>query len=84
LFQIETLDLWRRLGSKLKFSTIFHPHIDGYSERTIQILKDMLRACILNFKGSWDDHLHLMESLTITAIRLVFRWLHMRHSMKKV
>jgi len=46
--------LQRSLGSKLKFSTTFHPQTDGQAERTIQILEDMLRAYILNFKGAWD------------------------------
>ena len=49
------------LGTRLKFSTSFHPQTDGQSERTIQILEDMLRACILDFKGSWEDYLHLAE-----------------------
>ena len=53
--------LQRSLGSKLKFSTTFYPQTDGQSERTIQILEDMLRACILDFKGSWDNHQHLIE-----------------------
>ena len=35
----------------------FHPHTDGQSERTIQILEDMLGACVLDLKGSWDEHL---------------------------
>ena len=39
----------------------FYPQTDGQSERTIQILEDILRAYILDFKGSWDDHLHLVE-----------------------
>ncbi|KAJ9541635.1 hypothetical protein OSB04_028141 [Centaurea solstitialis] len=34
---------------------------DGQSERTIQILEDMLRACMLDFRGSWDSHLPLVE-----------------------
>ncbi|CAN4106287.1 unnamed protein product [Withania somnifera] len=34
---------------------------DGQAERTIQTLEDMLRACVLDFKGSWDDHLPLIE-----------------------
>ena len=42
-------------------STAFHPWIDGQSERTIQVLEDMLRACVLYFKGSWEEHLPLVE-----------------------
>jgi len=49
------------LGSKLKFNTAYHPQIEGQSERTIQILENMLRACVLDFKESWEDHLHLVE-----------------------
>ncbi|EOY19088.1 Uncharacterized protein TCM_043787 [Theobroma cacao] len=49
------------LGTKLKFSTAFHPQTDGQSERTIQTLEDMLRACVIDFIGSWDRHLPLVE-----------------------
>ena len=49
------------LGTRLHFSTTFHPQTDGKSERTIQTLEDMLRACVMEFKGSWDTHLALME-----------------------
>ncbi|GFY91098.1 hypothetical protein Acr_07g0012940 [Actinidia rufa] len=45
----------------LRLSTAFHPQTDGQSERTIQILEDMLRACVLDFGGSWEDYLHLVE-----------------------
>ncbi|XP_070032286.1 uncharacterized protein [Nicotiana tomentosiformis] len=31
------------------------------AERTIQTLEDMLCACVLDFKGSWDDYLPLIE-----------------------
>ncbi|CAA3011866.1 DNA RNA polymerases superfamily [Olea europaea subsp. europaea] len=49
------------MGTKLHFSRAFHPQTDGQSERTIQTLEDMLRACVLEFKGSWDTHLSFME-----------------------
>ena len=35
--------------------------MDGQAKRTIQTLEDMLRACVIHFKGSWDDHLPLIE-----------------------
>ncbi|GJZ50835.1 putative nucleotidyltransferase, ribonuclease H [Tanacetum coccineum] len=49
------------LGTRLALSTAYHPQTDGQSERTIQTLEDMLRACVLDFKGSWDVHLPLAE-----------------------
>nr|GFB26562.1 putative reverse transcriptase domain-containing protein [Tanacetum cinerariifolium] len=42
-------------------STAYHPETDGQSERTIQTLKDMLRACVIDFGGIWDRHLPLVE-----------------------
>ncbi|GKD55519.1 putative reverse transcriptase domain-containing protein [Tanacetum coccineum] len=44
-------------------STSYYPQTDGQSERTIQTLEDILRACVLDFKGSWDVHLSLVEFL---------------------
>ena len=62
---IFTSKFWERLqramGTKLKFSTSFHPQTDGQTERTIQILEDMLRACVLDFQGSWNKYLPLIE-----------------------
>ncbi|GKE21950.1 putative reverse transcriptase domain-containing protein [Tanacetum coccineum] len=42
-------------------STACHPQTDGQSERTIQTLEDMLRACVIDFRKSWDRHLPLVE-----------------------
>ncbi|GJU98085.1 putative reverse transcriptase domain-containing protein, partial [Tanacetum coccineum] len=42
-------------------STTYHPQTNGQSERIIQTLEDMIRACILDFRGSWDVHLLLVE-----------------------
>ncbi|GKB62655.1 putative reverse transcriptase domain-containing protein, partial [Tanacetum coccineum] len=47
------------LGTRLDMSTAYHPQTDGQSERTIQTLEDMLRACVWYFEGSWDVHLPL-------------------------
>ncbi|GKC02897.1 putative reverse transcriptase domain-containing protein [Tanacetum coccineum] len=49
------------LGTRLDMSTAYHPQTDGQSERTIQTLEDMLRACVIDFGGSWDVHLPLAE-----------------------
>ena len=42
----------KALGTRLDFSIAFHPQTDGQFERTTQTLEDMLRACVLDFKGS--------------------------------
>ena len=49
------------MGTRLLRSTSFHPETDGLSERTIQTVEDMLRACAIDFGGSWDNHLPLVE-----------------------
>jgi len=49
------------MGTKLNFSSAYHPQTDGQSERTIQILEDMLRLCVLDFKGNWIQFLPLIE-----------------------
>nr|GEZ51583.1 putative reverse transcriptase domain-containing protein [Tanacetum cinerariifolium] len=60
-----TSHLWKALqkalGTKLNISTAYHPKTDGQSERTIQTLEDMLQACVMDFGGSWDTHLPLVE-----------------------
>ena len=54
-------ELQSTLGTKLKFSTTFHPQTDGQSERLIQVLENMLRGCVMEFSGSWDRYIPLME-----------------------
>ena len=54
-------ELQPALGTRLNFSTVFHPQIDGQSERVIQVLEDMLWGCVLDFPGSWDKYISLME-----------------------
>ncbi|GJY48943.1 putative reverse transcriptase domain-containing protein [Tanacetum coccineum] len=60
-----TSRFWRSLqealGTNLDMSTAYHPQTDGQSERTIQTLEDMLRACVIDFGSSWDRHLPLVE-----------------------
>ena len=51
----------KAMGTRLMMSTTFHPQMDCQSERTIQILEDILRGCILDHKGSWEEHLPLVE-----------------------
>ena len=46
---------------QIKLSTAFDPQTNGKAERTIRTLEDMLRACVIYFKDSWDDHLPLIE-----------------------
>nr|GFB50677.1 putative reverse transcriptase domain-containing protein [Tanacetum cinerariifolium] len=60
-----TSRFWRSLqealGTRLDMSTAYHPKTNGQSERTIQTLEDMLGACVIDFRGSWDRHLPLVE-----------------------
>ncbi|XP_073133837.1 uncharacterized protein [Henckelia pumila] len=54
-----TSNFWKSLhnglGTKLAFSIAFHPQTDGKSERVIQILEDLLRACMIDFGGNWES-----------------------------
>nr|GFC62103.1 uncharacterized protein [Tanacetum cinerariifolium] len=51
----------KALGTRLDMSTAYHPEIDGQSERTVQTLEDMLRACMIDFRNGWERHLPLVE-----------------------
>ena len=62
LYRIVILDLRQNFqGTRLKFSSAFHPQTDGQLERTIQILEDRLRACAIDFPRSWEKYLSLIE-----------------------
>ena len=54
-------ELQLALGTRLNFSTTFHPQTDGQFKRVIQVLEDMLRGCMLDFPKSWDRYIPLME-----------------------
>ncbi|GJS46885.1 putative reverse transcriptase domain-containing protein [Tanacetum coccineum] len=58
-------NFWRSLqnalGTNLDMSTAYHPQTDGQSERTIQTLEDMLRACAIDFGKGWVNHFPLVE-----------------------
>nr|GEZ31891.1 putative reverse transcriptase domain-containing protein [Tanacetum cinerariifolium] len=60
-----TSGFWRSLKEPLRtnldMSTAYHPQTDGQSERIIQMLEDMLRACVIDFGSSWDRHLPVVE-----------------------
>ncbi|KAJ9553017.1 hypothetical protein OSB04_017062 [Centaurea solstitialis] len=51
----------KAMGTWLDLSTSYHPQTDGQTERTVQTLEDMLHACVMEFGGSWDDHLPSVE-----------------------
>ncbi|GKA37404.1 putative reverse transcriptase domain-containing protein [Tanacetum coccineum] len=78
----QTRQYEKALGTRLDMSTTYHPQIDGQSERTIQTLEDMLRACVIEFGGSWDVHLPLAEfsynNSYHTSIRSPMLWAEIR------
>ncbi|KAJ9538159.1 hypothetical protein OSB04_030892 [Centaurea solstitialis] len=55
------IGLHKAWGTRLRMSTAYHPQTDGQTERTIQTLEDMLRACVLEWSGNWDEFLNLVE-----------------------
>nr|GFA64135.1 putative reverse transcriptase domain-containing protein [Tanacetum cinerariifolium] len=57
----DKMSLQNVLGTRLDMSTAYHPETDGQGERTIQSLEDMLRACAIDFRKGWVNHLPLVE-----------------------
>nr|GEU64655.1 putative reverse transcriptase domain-containing protein [Tanacetum cinerariifolium] len=61
----------KALGTRLDMSIAYHPQTNGQSERTIQTLEDMLRACVLNFGKGWDKNLpvdHLSAGMKLEIV----------------
>nr|GEZ62300.1 putative reverse transcriptase domain-containing protein [Tanacetum cinerariifolium] len=60
-----TSRFWRSLqeafGTSLDMRTAYHPQTDGQSDKTIETLEDMLRACMIDFGSTWDHHLPFVE-----------------------
>ncbi|GJZ33541.1 reverse transcriptase domain-containing protein [Tanacetum coccineum] len=82
-------NFWRSLqnalGTNLDMSTMYHPQMDGQRERTIQTLKDMLRACVIDFGKGWVNHLPWVEfSYNKMLSRYALKCLHhLKHFMVK-
>lgn len=49
------------MGTRLVFSTTYHPQTDGQTERTNQVLEDMLKACCMDYRMTWHEMLPLVE-----------------------
>ncbi|GKC67137.1 putative reverse transcriptase domain-containing protein, partial [Tanacetum coccineum] len=82
-----TSHLWQALqealATRLDMSTAYHPQTDGQSERTIQTLEDMLRACVMDFGGSWDTHLLLTDFGFDLTLSFPFRaWFCIKERLK--
>nr|GEZ36591.1 putative reverse transcriptase domain-containing protein [Tanacetum cinerariifolium] len=60
-----TSNIWKAfqkaMATRLGMSTAYHPETNGQSERTIQTLEDMLRACVIDFGNGWERHLSLVK-----------------------
>ena len=51
----------KNIGTQVKLSIAFHPQTDGQAECTVHTQEDKLRVCAIYFRGSWDDHMILIE-----------------------
>ncbi|GJY11701.1 putative reverse transcriptase domain-containing protein [Tanacetum coccineum] len=59
--KLARLSFYNAMGTQLDMSTAYHPQTDGQSERTIQTLEYMIRACMIDFRNGWEGHLPLIE-----------------------
>ncbi|KAD4585738.1 hypothetical protein E3N88_23339 [Mikania micrantha] len=68
------------MGTRLNIIIAYRPQINGQCERIIQILEHMLGTCIIDFGGSWNDHLPLVEFSYTNGYHANIGMPHMRHS----
>ncbi|GJW74071.1 putative reverse transcriptase domain-containing protein [Tanacetum coccineum] len=61
--KLARMSLHKTLDTSLDMRTVYHPQTDGQSKRTIQTLEDILRACVIDFRKGWVNHLPLLELL---------------------
>ena len=55
--------LFARLETKINFSTSYHPETNGQTERTNQVIEDMLRMYVMERPTRWKDYLHLVDCI---------------------
>nr|GEW34728.1 putative reverse transcriptase domain-containing protein [Tanacetum cinerariifolium] len=68
---LNEISMQEALGTRLDMSTTYHPQTDGQSERTIQTLEDMLRACVMDFRGKVREvHLIGLEIMQETTKKI--------------
>jgi transposase InsO family protein len=76
--------LHEALGTHLKFSSTYHPQTDGQTERTNQILEDMLRACALQDQLGWDKRLPYAELSYNNSYQASLKMSHSKHFMGEI
>nr|GEX50949.1 putative reverse transcriptase domain-containing protein [Tanacetum cinerariifolium] len=69
----------KALGTSLDMSTAYHPETDGQSDRTIQTLEDMLRACVIDFGNGWVKHFPLVKFSYNNSYHASIKAAHLRH-----
>jgi transposase InsO family protein len=77
------MQLQKCLGTSLLRSSAYHPQTDGQTERVNQVLKDMLRACVISFPEKWDECLKLAEFSYNNSYQECIQMAHLRPCMAR-